>query len=69
MAVKSMSIDFAARGVLTIALHPGSVRTETREGGQVDVSDSVTGMRQVLAALTPEQSGSFARYDGGTIEW
>ena len=69
MAVKSMSIDFAARGVMTVALHPGSVRTETRKGGQVDVGDSVAGMRSVLAGLTPEQSGSFARYDGGTIEW
>ncbi len=69
MAVKSLSCDFAAQGVITAVLHPGSVATETRKGGQIPVDESVTGMRGIIEGLTKEQSGSFRRYDGGTIEW
>lgn len=69
MAVKSLSIDFAPRGVTAVVLHPGSVATETRKGGQISVRESVSGMRTVIDGLTPEMSGTFQRYDGGTIEW
>ena len=69
MAVKSLSVDFAPNGIIAVALHPGSVATETRKGGQIAVSDSVAGMRARLAELTPGMTGSFLRYDGGTIEW
>ena len=33
------------------------------------LEESVTGMRGVIAGLTPADSGTFQRYDGGTIEW
>lgn len=69
MAVKSLSLNFAEQGVITAVLHPGSVATETRKGGQIAVDQSVTGMRGIIESLTPETSGSFLRYDGGTIEW
>lgn len=69
MAVKSLSIDFAAHGIVTAVLHPGSVATETRKGGQIPVAESVTGMRTVIAGLTKEKTGRFLRYDGGEIEW
>ncbi len=69
MAVKSLSIDFAPRGVITAVLHPGSVATETRKGGQIPVDESVSGMRGIIDGLTPEMTGTFQRYDGGTIEW
>ena len=57
------------RGIMSVALHPGSVRTETRKGGQIDVEASVGGLREVIDGLTEDQSGTFRRYDGGTIEW
>ena len=69
MAVKSLSVDLAGRGIISVALHPGSVRTETRKTGQVEVDESVAGLRGVLDALRREDSGSFQRFDGGTIEW
>ena len=70
MAVKSISIEFAERGILATVLHPGSVATETRTGGKgIPVNESVSGMRGVIDAMTPEMSGTFQRYDGGTIEW
>ena len=69
MAAKSLSVDFAPRGIVTAVLHPGSVATETRKGGQIPVEESVSGMRGVIASLTKETTGTFQRYDGGTIEW
>lgn len=69
MAVKSLSHDYAPLKILTCVLHPGSVATETRKGGQIAVDESVAGMRDVIETLTPEMSGAFLRYDGGTIEW
>lgn len=69
MAAKSLSVDLAEQGVISAVLHPGSVATETRKGGQIAVDVSVTGMRQIIDGLTPETSGTFQRYDGGEIEW
>jgi NAD(P)-dependent dehydrogenase (short-subunit alcohol dehydrogenase family) len=69
MAVKSLSRDYAALKILTCVLHPGSLATETRKGGQIAVDVSVSGMRGIIDGLTPEMSGSFLRYDGGAIEW
>ena len=36
---------------------------ETKDGGRTVIGSTAT------LELTPEQSGSFVRYDGGTIEW
>jgi len=69
MAAKSLSVDFAKHGICTAILHPGSVATETRKGGQISVGSSVTGMRQIIDGLNLELTGRFFRYDGGEIEW
>jgi hypothetical protein len=50
-------------------MHPGSVATETRKGNGIPVGESVAGLRNVIAGLTPEMSGRFLRFDGGEIEW
>ena len=69
MAAKSVSIDFAPRGITAVVMHPGSVATETRKGSGIPVAESVAGLRGVIDGLTPEMSGRFLRYDGGEIEW
>lgn len=69
MVAKSVSIDFAPRGITAVVMHPGSVATETRKGNGIPVSESVSGLRNVIAGLTPEMSGRFLRFDGGEIEW
>ena len=69
MVAKSLSVDFAKHGICSVVLHPGSVATETRKGGQITVEESVTGMRGVISTLTSAMSGKFLRYDGGEIEW
>ena len=69
MVAKSISVDFAKHGICSVVLHPGSVATETRKGGQIAVEDSVAGMRSVIAGLDTAMTGKFLRYDGGEIEW
>ncbi len=68
--VKSLSIDLASEGFKAAVLHPGWVLTDM--GGpdaQIDTKTSVSGMLQVIDALTEEQSGSFFNYDGSIIPW
>ncbi|MEM7751131.1 MAG: SDR family oxidoreductase [Pseudomonadota bacterium] len=69
MVAKSISVDFAHHGISAAVLHPGSVATETRKGGQISVDESVSGMRSVIDQLDLQSSGKFLRYDGGEIEW
>ena len=69
MVAKSVSVDFAKHDICAAVLHPGSVATETRKGGQISVDESVTGMRSVIEGLDMPSSGKFLRYDGGEIEW
>ena len=68
--MRSMAIDLAERGIIAIPLHPGWVRTDL--GGkkaQLDAPVAVAGMRDVIGALTPEQTGCFLAYDGETLPW
>jgi NAD(P)-dependent dehydrogenase (short-subunit alcohol dehydrogenase family) len=68
--VKSLALDLAYRGIKAVILHPGWVKTDM--GGPnawITAEQSVTGMRQVLADLTPEDSGRFISYDGSEVPW
>ena len=59
MAVKSISIEFADHGILAAVLHPGSVATDARTGGNdIPVSKSVTGVRGVIGGITPDMTGT-----------
>ena len=67
MAWRSLAID---SGVTSAVLHPGWV--QTRMGGAsapLPPEESVAGLRQVIAGLSPEQSGGFYNYDGTPIPW
>jgi NAD(P)-dependent dehydrogenase (short-subunit alcohol dehydrogenase family) len=68
--MKSMAIDLGKRGIIAIPLHPGWVRTDM--GGpkaDIDAVTSVSGMRKVIAGLTPEQAGRFWTYEGKELPW
>lgn len=68
--MKSLSIDLESKGIKTVSLHPGWVRTDM--GGPdalIDTEESVTGMRKVLGQLSRQQSGRFIGYDGALIPW
>ena len=68
--MKCLSIDLAPKGIKTVALHPGWVKTDM--GGPnalIDTEESVAGMRIVIGQLTQERSGHFIHYDGKSISW
>lgn len=69
-AWRSLAIDNRAKGVIAAVLHPGWV--QTRMGGSnapLTVEQSVSAMRQTIAGLEPNDSGSFLNYDGTPIPW
>jgi NAD(P)-dependent dehydrogenase (short-subunit alcohol dehydrogenase family) len=70
MAVKSLSIDLAPRGVTCVVMNPGWVRTDMGgPGGRISPTESVAGMRRVIAKLAPADTGKFFNYDGGAYPW
>ena len=72
-AALNMAVASASRqwpGMTVLALDPGWTQTEM--GGSnapVTLQDSVQGLMQVLAAVTPKDSGCLLRYDGTRIEF
>ena len=70
MVVKSLAHDLGARGITAAVFHPGWVLTDM--GGpnaMITAEQSVSGLRQVIAKLTPAESGKFFNYDGAEIAW
>lgn len=68
MAIKSAAFDYPR--VALIAMSPGWVRTDM--GGSnatTSVKESVAGMREVIAGLSIEDSGSFRNYAGRHLPW
>ena len=68
--MKSLSIDLKQFGINVVALHPGWVQTDM--GGanaSINTHTSVNGLRQVLAKVGPDDTGSFINYDGTSIAW
>jgi NAD(P)-dependent dehydrogenase (short-subunit alcohol dehydrogenase family) len=70
MAVKSLAVELKSRGFIVIALHPGWVKTDMG-GPDADITpaESVRGLRKVLGALGPEDSGRLVAYNGEEIPW
>jgi NAD(P)-dependent dehydrogenase (short-subunit alcohol dehydrogenase family) len=70
MIIKSLAVDLAPRGIRTVALSPGWVRTDM--GGPnapLDPHESVAGMRAVLEGLSSGDSGRMIHYDGRVLDW
>jgi len=68
--VKSIANDVEGRGISAISLHPGWVRTEMGgPNGEIDVNESVAGLKQVLTGAGLAQSGQFFNFDGSVIPW
>jgi NAD(P)-dependent dehydrogenase (short-subunit alcohol dehydrogenase family) len=63
MALASARFDYP--GARLVALGPGWVQTDMGgSGAALTVQDSVRGMRQVIATLTPEDNGRLIHHDG-----
>lgn len=70
MVVKMLSIDLKSRGIRTLAVHPGWVRTDM--GGDtapVGITESISGLRNVIENYGGDQTGRFYRYDGVELPW
>lgn len=70
MGNRSLAADWRDDGITCIVLHPGWVQTDM--GGAkapVTPSDSVAGLRRVIAAAGPDDTGGFFAYDGRRIPW
>ena len=68
--MRSLAADLADRGVTVVAFHPGWVSTDM--GGKeapVSPATSAHGMREVINALTPADSGRFLDYQGKDVPW
>jgi hypothetical protein len=53
-----------------VSFHPGWVKTDMGgAGADITPSESVRGMRRVIASLKPRDSGRFMNYDGSEIPW
>ena len=68
--VTMLALALQPRGITCAAVCPGYVRT--RLGGDaavLDVVESITGLRRVIAGLDLARTGSFTRYNGETIPW
>lgn len=68
--VKSLSIDLKDRQVISVALHPGWVKTDM--GGpdaEISTRESVERLFATLSGLTLNDSGRFIDIDGSDIPW
>ena len=70
MFSRSMAWDPDTAGIITIALHPGWVRTDM--GGSdadLSVTESAEGILNVIDNLTPEDNGKFYTWEGKEYPW
>ena len=53
-----------------VSFHPGWVKTDMGgSGADITPTESVSGMRRVIASLKPSDTGRFMNYDGSEIPW
>ncbi len=70
MMVTRAASYFRERGMTLVTMSPGWVKTEMGgEGAQLEVDDSVSSMRKVIADLTLEQCGAFFSHSGEVLPW
>ena len=68
--VKSLSIDLKEQGIISVALHPGWVKTDM--GGtnaEITTQECVEQIFKNLSELTIDDSGRFIDIDGSDIPW
>jgi NAD(P)-dependent dehydrogenase (short-subunit alcohol dehydrogenase family) len=66
----SLALEWRAHGIACVLLRPGLVRTRmTNFNGDLEPSESVGGMRRVIAGLTLADSGRCIGYDGKDVPW
>lgn len=69
-AVSVLAVALQDRGIVAALFCPGHVKTDLGgEDADVEVEDSVAGLRELISGLTMDDSGTFTRYNGETVAW
>ena len=69
-AMKSLAIDLQPRGIGVLLLHPGWVRTDMGGANAPTLpEESVSGLRKVIEAYAPADSGKFLDFRGKELPW
>ena len=65
-----MSQDLAPLGIISVAIHPGWVKTDMGgDSAPLKVQQAVAGILQVIDGLSPVDNGNFIGWDGSQIPW
>ena len=69
-AVSVLAVALQDRGIIAALFCPGHVNTDLGgEDADVEVEDSVAGLRELIFGLTMDDSGTFTRYNGEIVAW
>lgn len=70
MASRSLAVDLADEGIVSVVLHPGWVRTRMGgRGARLTVEEAVAALIRTIERLGPEESGGFYDREGGPLPW
>ena len=70
MLARGLAVDLAGDGVVVANLSPGFVATDmTGHAADLTARESVAGMREVIAGLDMDRTGTMLRYDGEIAPW
>ncbi len=70
MFMRCMAGELKSAGVVTIAIHPGWVRTDMGgPGATLSVEESASGLMNVIGGLTMQHNGGYFRWDGQRMPW
>ncbi|CAI9607268.1 unnamed protein product [Staurois parvus] len=70
MLSRCQSVGYKQDGIISIAIHPGWVKTDMG-GDQAPLTkeDSVGAMMKIIYSLSEEKSGTFVDWEGKSIPW
>jgi NAD(P)-dependent dehydrogenase (short-subunit alcohol dehydrogenase family) len=70
MFTRSLAAELRDDGFTCVVISPGWVQTDMGgPGANLTPEESITGMRAVIAKLTPADTGTYWNYNGETIPW
>lgn len=70
MASRSLAVDLAEDGIISVVLHPGWVKTRMGgSGARLTVEEAVTSLIETIDGLGADQSGGFYDREGQPLPW